>query len=158
MAKVEIRFDGGIWRTCSGTESWTYDWVSYEIAGDETVTADVRITGGDASTINLSRDLVVSNPKVQIPTGAHIVCIGDSITYGEAASTDWPSELQAMLNIAGRTDVTVHNEGEGGLSSEEFWTDAASEGNKKSDVAAYANIHIAFVMLGHNDTRTDPIP
>lgn len=86
--------------------------------------------------------------------GAVIVAIGDSITVGENANVAWPDVLAERLFDAGRPDVSVHNEGYPGLSSGELLRDDASAGSKRSAVDRYPTIHLAFLLVGHNDTRT----
>ncbi len=87
---------------------------------------------------------------------AVVVAIGDSITAGEGANIAWPDVLGDLLSDAGRDDVEIHNEGEGGLSSRELWQDDPAAGSKLSDIDAYPTIDLAFFLLGHNDTRRIP--
>ncbi len=87
--------------------------------------------------------------------GAVIVAVGDSITVGENANIAWPDVLAERVYDAGRTDITVHNEGFPGLSSGELVSDEPGAGSKRSDVDRYPTIHLAFLLIGHNDTRTE---
>ncbi len=154
LQTIEIKVGAGPWIALPPSTNWSYSWITFDYAS-EPVTIQARATDIELQTTGTSVEVMVVNPKVALPDGATIVCIGDSITAGDAATTSWPDELRALLAANRRSDVTVYNEGEGGLSSEEFWLDADHEGNKRTDVAGYASIDIAFVMLGHNDLRLD---
>ncbi|MBK7976513.1 MAG: SGNH/GDSL hydrolase family protein [Deltaproteobacteria bacterium] len=93
-------------------------------------------------------------PDAGLVPGAVIVAVGDSITVGENANIAWPDVLAERLADAGRGDVSVHNEGYPGLSSGELVNDDPGAGAKRSAVDHYPTIHVAFVLIGHNDTRT----
>lgn len=93
-------------------------------------------------------------PEGALVPGAVIVAVGDSITVGENANIAWPDVLAERLDDAGRSDVAVHNEGYPGLSSGELVHDDAGAGAKRSAIDRYPTIHLAFVLIGHNDTRT----
>jgi len=97
----------------------------------------------------------ITEHSIRISRNAQIVCIGDSLTTGETAAVNWPTILKSHIQRTGRKDVSIYNEGEGGISSYEFWTDEPSEHYKKTSVRKFRDIHIAFILLGHNDTRAN---
>ncbi len=112
-------------------------------------------TGCSEKKINsetVSKKRLLENKKIIIKNSSTIVCIGDSITSGENSNTSWPKELRKIFNKA-NCNISIYNEGESGLSSSEFLNDSKYEFSKKSSLKKYPNIHYAFLLIGHNDTR-----
>ncbi len=102
---------------------------------------------------------VVSNGKhafnlefgVQANTNLNILCVGDSLTYGNSdKSTAYPVFLQNMLSNATTANVNVYNFGKNGASM-------AVSGTRYSDITylydniASLRITTVVLMLGTND-------
>lgn len=154
---IEIKIGDADWIDIPPAANWEFEWITYDRREQSELEVRARVTDLDGLESEAAITVDVVNPLIVVPQDAIVVAVGDSITAGSNTNTDWPSELQVLLHDAGRTDVQIFNEGEGGLSTRELWLDADHEGNKRSDIQAYDSIDIAFIMIGHNDTRSDDL-
>lgn len=129
------------------------DIVKAEING-RTLTLEMLKKGNTSVSVE-----VLSNEKaaftlefgVQANTNLNILCVGDSLTYGNAdSSTAYPVFLQSYLSSATTAKVNVYNFGKNGASM-------AVSGTRYSDISyLYDNIssmriNTVVLMLGSND-------
>lgn len=94
--------------------------------------------------------LLVAPPALPPGTGANVLCVGDSFTYGIGASSpqhSYPGLLQARLRARG-VAATVQNGGRPGKDSSVVLRQLATELN--------AGIEVLCVLIGTNDSWSHP--
>lgn len=94
--------------------------------------------------------LLVAPPALPPGTGANVLCVGDSFTYGIGASSaehSYPGLLQARLRARG-VAATVHNGGRPGKDSSVVLRQVAAE--------LTAGIEVLCVWIGTNDSWSHP--
>ena len=97
--------------------------------------------------------------RAQVRTPTHVACVGDSITYGYAASSSsksYPSDLQAIFGNAvkvtnfGRNSATLLSTGDLPYINQ---TEYASATSFVANAGASAVVDV-IIMLGTNDTKS----
>ncbi len=83
--RVEVRIDGGDWRTADGTGTWRIAWdTELELDGDHTVSArglDASERAGAVVTVNVTVDNTPNAPPEIEPVNDRTVNVGDPVTF-----------------------------------------------------------------------------
>ncbi len=88
--RVEVRIDGGDWRTAEGTSAWCVSWdTEAELDGEHTVSArgvDGAERTGNVVTVNVTVSNAVNSPPVIEPVKDRTVQVGEDITFTVVAT------------------------------------------------------------------------
>jgi len=162
VTQVEVRIDGGIWQTCSGTTSWSIGWDTTTVSdGAHTIDARSKDNDGAYSTVD-SIPVTVSNggnnpPTVHItsPTFGAIVS-GTINIQGTASDSDGTvTQVEVMISGAWQTcsgttswstswDTTTVSDG-----------DVVIDARSKDNDGAYSTVDSIIVTV-NNGANTPP--